>query len=122
MFGELEQLDQNGIDYKGRLIVSDRAHLVTQMQIEADSRIEDTKKGTKQFLGTTKRGIGPSYSSKAMRVGLRAGDLNNWDGFIHKYNLLEKYFKQHFGVEIDRDNELEKFRLLKARMEDDNMV
>jgi len=28
-----------------------------------------------------------------MRVGLRAGDLNNWDGFIQKYNLLEKYFE-----------------------------
>jgi len=63
------------------------------MQIEADSKIEDTKKGTKQFLGTTKRGIGPTYSAKAMRVGLRAGDLNNWEGFIQKYNLLEKYFE-----------------------------
>lgn len=40
MFDELKQLDRDGIDYKKRLLVSDRAQLVTQMQIEADSKSE----------------------------------------------------------------------------------
>lgn len=36
MFDELAQLDENGIDYKGRLKISTRAHLVSEIEIEAD--------------------------------------------------------------------------------------
>lgn len=57
-----------------------------------------------------------------MRVGLRAGDLLNWEGFLSKYNLLEKYFEKHFDVSVDREKELETFRLLKERMQADNMI
>lgn len=35
----------------------------------------------KLFLGTTKKGIGPTYSTKALRVGLRVSDLIYWDTF-----------------------------------------
>lgn len=40
MFEELEQLDTNGIDYKGRLKLSSRAHLVSNIQMEADKKQE----------------------------------------------------------------------------------
>jgi len=38
-------------------------------------------------------GIGPTYASKALRVGLRVGDILRWDSFVNKYNKLETYFK-----------------------------
>ena len=40
MFGELKQLDDNGIDYMGRLKISTRAHLVSKIQMEADGMDE----------------------------------------------------------------------------------
>lgn len=79
MFDELTQLDKNGVNYKNRLLISDRAQLVSDIQIEADGLLEQ-KKG-KSAIGTTKRGIGPTYASKALRIGLRMGDLLNWDTF-----------------------------------------
>jgi adenylosuccinate synthase len=40
MFEELEQLDKNGVDYKCRLLISDRAHIVSDIQIQADGLLE----------------------------------------------------------------------------------
>ena len=40
------------------------------------------------MIGTTKRGIGPTYASKALRISLRAGDLTDWDLFLEKYNVF----------------------------------
>ena len=79
LYEELAQLDKNGVDYKGRLFLSDRAHLVSQIQIQADGEMEKQK--GKNALGTTKRGIGPTYASKALRIGLRVGDLADWSSF-----------------------------------------
>jgi len=47
----------------------------------------ETAKG-KSAIGTTKRGIGPTYASKALRIGLRVGDLQDWAKFEDKYNTL----------------------------------
>lgn len=55
------------------MFVSDRAHLITQYQIAQDASFEK-----KQNLGTTKKGIGPAYSAKIQRFGLRVGDLKSW--------------------------------------------
>ncbi|MCU0857173.1 MAG: adenylosuccinate synthase [Pontiellaceae bacterium] len=70
---ELQDLEKRGIEFRGRLFVSDRAHLVLQYHKALDgareARLESGKK-----IGTTKRGIGPAYSDKADRTGLRMGD------------------------------------------------
>ena len=55
------------------MLVSDRAHLITQYQIAQDAAFEK-----KQSLGTTKKGIGPTYSAKIQRFGVRVGDLKVW--------------------------------------------
>ena len=83
MFEELAQLDANGVEYRGRLKMSTRCHLVSQIQIEADGASEETleKAGGDTAIGTTRRGIGPTYASKALRIGLRAGDLADWSSF-----------------------------------------
>lgn len=73
-------MDQNRLDYKNRMLISDRAHLVTQHHLEQDALFEKS-----QNIGTTKRGIGPAYSAKIQRYGLRVGDLKDWDSFKDKY-------------------------------------
>ena len=81
LFDELKQLDKSNIDYNGRLKISDRAHLVTGYQIAKDVKNESASSN----LGTTKKGIGPTYSTKSSRIGLRVGDLYNWNSFLTKY-------------------------------------
>jgi adenylosuccinate synthase len=113
MFEELAQLDKNGVDYKGRLKLSSRATLVSQIQIEADSKSEDKKQkeDLTQMLGTTKRGIGPSYASKALRMSLRVGDLADWTTFLEKYDRFLKNFNEYFNIQnFDKKKELDTLR------------
>jgi adenylosuccinate synthase len=71
---EVDALDARGIDVLGRLVVSDRAHLVLPYHKLLDSAFEK-----RQRIGTTGRGIGPTYEDKIGRRGVRAGDLRALD-------------------------------------------
>jgi len=71
---ELKDLEARGIDIAGRLFISDRAHLVIQYHKELDGA-KEARLATGKKIGTTKRGIGPAYSDKADRTGLRMGDV-----------------------------------------------
>jgi adenylosuccinate synthase len=64
---ELEALRKADVDYKGRLFISDRAHIVFDFHQEIDGYNEARLGAGK--LGTTKKGIGPAYGSKTMRNG-----------------------------------------------------
>jgi adenylosuccinate synthase len=70
LFRELEQLAEKGVDPTGRLFVSDRAHLVLPLH-----KLLDKAGDRSQGIGTTGRGIGPTYEDKYGRRGLRVGDL-----------------------------------------------
>jgi adenylosuccinate synthase len=96
LFEELKQLDANGVDYKNRLLISNRAHLVTGYQIETDSALERLKGDS--AIGTTRRGIGPTYANKAFRNGLRVGDLKEWSDFKMKYKAMQKAAENFYGV------------------------
>ena len=77
------------------------------------------------MIGTTKRGIGPTYASKALRIGLRAGDLADWDLFLEKYNVFVDRFTQHFDVgSFDKKAELDQLRQLyeKVNGKEDRML
>ena len=71
---ELDELKDRGINVEGRLFVSDRAHAVFPFHGALDARREDSSRVGKK-IGTTRRGIGPCYSDKVSRVGLRIGDM-----------------------------------------------
>ena len=71
---ELQDLEKRGIEIKGRLFISDRAHLVIQYHKELDGA-KEARLSIGKKIGTTKRGIGPAYSDKADRTGLRMGDV-----------------------------------------------
>ncbi|HEX5387242.1 MAG TPA: adenylosuccinate synthase [Gemmatimonadales bacterium] len=70
LFGELDQLRARGIATDGRIFVSDRAHLVLPYHKLLDAATERSQK-----IGTTGRGIGPTYEDKYGRRGIRVGDL-----------------------------------------------
>ena len=70
---EIDNLQQRGIDISSRLVVSERAHLVMPYHVVLDVLAEKARGG--QALGTTGKGIGPTYSDKAARTGIRAADL-----------------------------------------------
>ncbi|MFH1066476.1 MAG: adenylosuccinate synthase, partial [bacterium] len=75
---EMEGLSQRGIPMKGRLFISETAHLVLPYHRAID---EERERDVSGKIGTTKRGIGPAYADKAYRIGIRMGDLLQPDKF-----------------------------------------
>jgi adenylosuccinate synthase len=82
---ELDTLVRSGVDV-GRLKLSGNAHLVMPYHRELD-RVTERYLG-RQRLGTTKRGIGPTYADKAARVGLRLQDLYDMKIFRQKLDTV----------------------------------
>ena len=75
---ELDRLAARGIDLSGRLLLSEKAHVILPHHIALDQwREARASKGTR--IGTTGRGIGPAYEMKAARMGIRLGDLRTPD-------------------------------------------
>ena len=68
---EMETLTNKGVNID--LLISDRAHLITPYQIQIDG-LQEAAKGRKK-VGTTKRGIGPTYADKVSRIGVRFCDF-----------------------------------------------
>ncbi len=105
LFSELSQLDKHKISYKDRIFLSARAHIVTRYQLEEDVGNEE-----KQGLGTTKKGIGPTYAAKTQRYGLRIGDLRNWDTFEYKFKHMTSFYsKDHKSTAFNADFEEYKY-------------
>ncbi len=82
---EIDTLTSKGVD-TSRLMVSGNAHLIMPYHVEID-RVSERYLG-KAALGTTKRGIGPTYADKANRVGLRVQDLLDEKIFREKLELV----------------------------------
>ena len=72
LLGELHSLSERGID-TDKLFVSDRAHVIMPYHVLLDS-LEEAARGN-SAIGTTGRGIGPTYVDKTARMGIRVGDL-----------------------------------------------
>jgi adenylosuccinate synthase len=70
---EIDEIVAEGIDVDGRIVISEQAHLVMPYHIALDGASE-TKLG-KRAIGTTRKGIGQTYTDKAARRGVRAGDF-----------------------------------------------
>lgn len=87
---EIEMLASHGISVHGRLYISNRAHLI--MPYHRLLEEADEKARAEQKIGTTSRGIGPSYEDKMGRRGIRMGDLLDPELFREKLraNLLNK--------------------------------
>lgn len=89
---ELEGLDKFKIDYKSKLLISRKAHVILPTHRLLDAASEASKGKAK--IGSTLKGIGPTYMDKTGRNGLRIGDLEipNWE---KKYRALAE---KHLGL------------------------
>jgi adenylosuccinate synthase len=87
LLAELDTLTAKGVD-TSRMKVSGNAHLILPYHQELDKVIE--RRLGKNKLGTTKRGIGPTYADKASRVGLRVQDLLDPKIFRQKLDVVLK--------------------------------
>ena len=97
---EIDSLKAEGV--KIYLLISDRAHIITPYQILLDA-FQEKAKGERN-IGTTKRGIGPTYSDKISRIGIRASDAHDFETCI-QWNDLEETSKRRihdlYNEEID---------------------
>jgi adenylosuccinate synthase len=119
LIAELDMLEARGVD-TGRLRLSGNAHLVMPYHQELD-RVTERYLG-KNKLGTTKRGIGPAYADKALRVGIRVQDLLDPKIFREKLDLVlrEKngvLSKVYNRLPSDPDEIVEEYLALVPRLE-----
>jgi adenylosuccinate synthase len=102
---ELDALEARGIDVSG-LVISSHAHLITQYHRTMD-KVTERFLGKRQ-IGTTGRGIGPTYADKINRVGIRVQDIfdegilrQKVEGALHQKNhLLVKVYNRR-AIEVD---------------------
>jgi len=106
---ELDNLAKHGIDYKSKLLISRKAHLILPTHRLLDAASEASKGKAK--IGSTLKGIGPTYMDKTGRNGLRVGDLEMADWQDRYRALADKHEKMiaFYDVDVQYDlKELEK--------------
>ena len=89
---EIKAIEKRVGDISGKLVLSKRAHLILPTHRMLDAASEAAKGKSK--IGSTLKGIGPTYMDKTGRNGLRVGDILSPE-FAEKYNALKK---KHFGL------------------------
>ncbi|XP_014035428.1 adenylosuccinate synthetase isozyme 2 [Salmo salar] len=116
LFEEAEKNLCKGKSLEGwdkRLIISDRAHIVFDFHQAVDGVQEQQRQEQAgKNLGTTKKGIGPVYSAKAARSGLRICDLmSDFTQFSERFKVLASQYQSMYPtLVIDIDGELSKLR------------
>tara|TARA_R110001583_G_scaffold84281_5_gene221855 strand:- start:4825 stop:6096 length:1272 start_codon:yes stop_codon:yes gene_type:complete len=102
---ELDNLSEYNLDFKTKLLISRKAHLILPTHRLLDVASESSKGKTK--IGSTLKGIGPTYMDKTGRNGMRVGDLElaNWKDIYQA--LTEKHLKMLKFFEVDIQFNLE---------------
>jgi len=111
LFNELQMLKDRGINWEGRVFISDRAHLVLPRYRELDKKRDAERK---RPIGTTGRGIGTTYSMKSERDGIRLADLD-WKEKIADLEdadkeFLHKYSERLISMRVNLTAEMYKHR------------
>lgn len=118
LFEEVEALEKEGLQCD-HLRISDRTQLLMPYHVRLDELIE--ARGGKYKVGTTKNGIGPCYSDKYSRIGIRVCDLQDWDVFEEKLkSTLEiknaEIEKVYGGEPFDYDEMVAQFKVIREKM------
>ncbi|OLL26890.1 Adenylosuccinate synthetase [Neolecta irregularis DAH-3] len=109
LFSELEAIQKKGLDATDRLFVSDRAHLVFDIHQLVDG-LKEVELG-RSSIGTTKKGIGPAYSSKASRSGIRVEHLYDWPLFESRFrDLVASRHRRYGDFDYDVEAELGRYK------------
>ncbi|MFC6720155.1 adenylosuccinate synthase [Halobacteriaceae bacterium SHR40] len=128
LFEEIDALQERGLDPDVR--VARRAHIIFPYHRRLDGIEEEAKSEDDQEVGTTGRGIGPTYEDKAGRRGVRAGDLANPDilkerleyAVPQKRALAEDVFGVEAGEAFDIEALYEEYREYGNRLEREGML
>lgn len=86
---EIEDLESRGVSVRGRLFLSDRAHVLMPWHKIIDEMDEGLR--GKGAIGTTGRGVGPAFSDKVARAGIRVADLVEPENLLHLLSFLVPY-------------------------------
>lgn len=100
---EVESLEKMGVDVQSKMKISRKAHLILPSHRLLDAASEQSK--GKNKIGSTLKGIGPTYMDKTGRNGLRVGDIEISD-FRKRYNQLVSKHKQilsHYNFKYNLD-------------------
>src|SRR4030095_4475882 len=118
LVGEMDTLLKEGIELKRKLMISPRCHLILPYHKKLDAAYENAR--GKKKLGTTKVGIGPTYSDKVSYNGIRVYDLINWNSFCAKFEFqarIKNKILKTFGVSpVNISEALIKLKKLRTRI------
>ena len=119
LLDEIDSLSGDGIDVAGRIIVSERAHLVMPYHVVLDNMAERARGDNP--IGTTGKGIGPAYSDKAARTGVRAADLLDIEALLPRLDAILSHTnaiitKVYGGQAVSHEEIFEKCRDWNARL------
>ncbi|PSQ50333.1 adenylosuccinate synthase [Halobacteriales archaeon SW_6_65_15] len=128
LFEEIDDLQERGLDPDVR--VARRAHVIFPYHRVLDGIEEEAKSESDSEVGTTGRGIGPTYEDKAGRRGIRVADLLDPDGLREKLEyavpqkraLAEDVFGVETGEEFDVASLYEEYRRYGERLQYENMT
>ena len=115
-FGELAQLESQGVPrVHERIHVSSRCHLNLALHAAVDGLSEEELGN--DSIGTTRRGIGPAYSCKASRDGLRVVDIYH-ETFERRLRLLADGYVKRYGalLKYSVEDEIQRFNSYKERL------
>jgi adenylosuccinate synthase len=98
---ELDRLQARGFNLAGRLLLSEKAHIILPHHIALDQwrEVRADKVGAK--IGTTGRGIGPAYEMKAARMGVRLGDLRHPESLAERIRPGYDEVRLRLGAEAE---------------------
>lgn len=111
-FQELNDLEKKGLpNVRQRIKISDRCHLILNLHQLIDA-LEEAELGSKS-VGTTMKGIGPAYSTKASRNGVRISEIFNESLFEGKMRELAKVAVKRWGdlLKYDVEEEIARFKV-----------
>ncbi|ESW97344.1 hypothetical protein KL918_000953 [Ogataea parapolymorpha] len=121
-FEELSKIEEQGLDCKNRLFLSSRAHLVFDFHQRVDKLREAELSTNKKSIGTTGKGIGPTYATKVSRSGIRVHHLvsdepNSWNEFETRLRrLVDTRFKRYGEFDFDVEAEIAKYKDLREKI------
>lgn len=108
-FKELAAVQKHGINLTDRVLISDRCHVDLDLHTKVDG-LEEVELG-KANIGTTGKGIGPTYSTKAARSGIRISEIFDKQRFDAKLRQLASAYKKRYGdiLQYDPEEEIARF-------------
>lgn len=116
---EMEGLHAKGVSIGKNLIISDRAHVIMPYHKVVEKASEESKGPHR--IGTTGRGIGPTYADKMARIGIRVGDLLNPDLLRAKLEVnvaeINTFLERVYGVQgVELDKVFQQYRAYGERL------